>query len=126
MLEIKKEHPVFKAEKRKCTNNFMAGLHGGRTGSDEFKDGIPPWLQAERISCWERIQLKFFRFITIIPVVITFGIFIFLAGFFSLVSFFLLINYFSSFCILVLLEIIIQCSVLLECGMIKLHLKRVN
>lgn len=126
MLEIKEELPIFKVEKRKCTNNFMAGLHGGRTGSDDYKDGIPPWLQAERISFWERIQLRFFRFITIIPVFITFGIFIFLAAFFSLVSFHFLINYFSSCCILVLLEIIIRFSVLLECGMIKLRLKRVN
>ena len=87
MLEIKEELPIFKVEKRKCTNNFMAGLHGGRTGSDDYKNAIPPWLQAERISFWEKIQLRFFRFITIIPVFITFGIFIFLAAFFSLVSF---------------------------------------
>ena len=126
MLEIKEEIPIFKGEKRKCTNNFMAGLHGGRTGSDDYKDGIPPWLQAERISFWERIQLRLFRLITIIPVIITFGIFIFLATFFSLVSFHFLINNFSLFCILVLLEITIQFSVLLECGMIKLRLKRVS
>ena len=46
----------------------------------------PEWLDAEPISCGERCELKCYKFITWVPVIITFSIFSILVGFYIFVS----------------------------------------
>lgn len=48
--------------------------------------GLPPWMQAERISNMEILEIVFYKAITYIPVCITFGLYTFLATFYIFVS----------------------------------------
>ena len=52
-----------------------------------------PWMQADRISTWERIEITFYKLITYIPVAITFGVFGFLFAFYTSVSHVLNLNF---------------------------------
>ena len=57
--------------------------------------GLPPWMQAEKISNSERFEIGMYRAITYIPVSITFGVFIFLSTYYIFVSLFDLTKIFS-------------------------------
>ena len=50
--------------------------------------GLPPWMQAEKISDSERFEIGMYKAITYIPVSITFGVFTFLSTYYIFVSFF--------------------------------------
>ena len=53
---------------------------------NQDRTGIPPWMQAEKISFGERIEILAYKFITYIPVMVTFGLFTFLFAYYSYVS----------------------------------------
>ena len=50
--------------------------------------GIPSWMQADKESTNQRIEIILYKFVTNIPVMITFGVYIFLNIFYIFVSFF--------------------------------------
>ena len=47
---------------------------------------LPPWMQADKISFAERTEIQIYKCITYIPVLITFGVFIFLFIYYTFVS----------------------------------------
>ena len=47
---------------------------------------LPPWMQGDKISVWEKTEITFYKFVTYIPVAITFGVFGFLFTFYTAVS----------------------------------------
>lgn len=53
------------------------------------KSSLPPWMQAERVSFGERFEIFLYRFVSIFPVFVTFGLFSYLGVFFVGVSFIL-------------------------------------
>jgi len=53
------------------------------TDLDEGDWSYPKWIGAKKISVWERLELLTFRFITYVPVIITFGLFGFLLTFYT-------------------------------------------
>jgi hypothetical protein len=54
--------------------------------TNDYNDGLPPWIMADRISTSEWLEINFWKFITIIPVIITFSIYAFLFLYYSYVS----------------------------------------
>ena len=53
----------------------------------QSKGSQPPWMQAEKISTWEKIEICIYKFISIFPVFVTFGLYSYLFTFFVGVSF---------------------------------------
>ena len=47
---------------------------------------LPPWMQADKISLLEKMEITLYKIVTYIPVAITFGVFTFLFSFYSTVS----------------------------------------
>lgn len=47
---------------------------------------LPPWMQGDKISVWEKTEITLYKFVTFIPVAITFGVFGFLFTFYTAVS----------------------------------------
>lgn len=47
---------------------------------------MPPWIQAENISLYEQSELNVLKCFTYVPVVITFGVFLFLLVYYVAVS----------------------------------------
>ena len=60
--------------------------YGGANPNGSIRTGLPPWMVAEKISLFERIELWSYKLITYLPVAVTFGVFSFLFIFFSHVS----------------------------------------
>ena len=50
------------------------------------QNGLPPWMQAEKISIRERLEITSYKLITYIPVAVTMGLFAFLFAYYSFVS----------------------------------------
>lgn len=48
--------------------------------------GLPPWMSADKITFWERMEIQIYKIISYIPVGVTFGVFIFLYIFYITVS----------------------------------------
>lgn len=68
---------------------------------------LPPWMQADKISPMEKLEITMYKVVTYIPVAITFGVFAFLFTFYTAVSifFFLIRAIFSFFSTLQLMVI---------------------
>lgn len=86
--------------------------------------GLPPWMQAEKISWSERMEINAYKVISYIPVAVTVGLFSFLFLFYSYVSFlpskFLIVKIsYSVFCTLPSWAIFTTFSAWLTCGKIK-------
>ena len=62
-------------------------------------------MQGDKISAWEKAEITLNKFVTYIPVAITFGVFGFLFTFYTTVSTILATNFFRFFSILLLKEI---------------------
>jgi hypothetical protein len=54
--------------------------------ADQNQNGLPPWMQAEKISIRERLEITSYKVITYIPVAVTMGLFMFLFAYYSFVS----------------------------------------
>ena len=54
--------------------------------ADHNQSGLPPWMQAEKISIRERLEITSYKLITYIPVAVTMGLFAFLFAYYSFVS----------------------------------------
>ena len=54
--------------------------------ADQNRNGLPPWMQAEKISIGERLEIWSYKLITYIPVAVTMGLFTFLFAYYSYVS----------------------------------------
>lgn len=52
----------------------------------ESNQGLPPWVQGQ-VSVTEKLEIYIYKFITIVPVLVTFGVYFFLLGFYGVVSF---------------------------------------
>jgi len=50
------------------------------------KSHLPPWMQAEHVSFGERFEIWMYRFVSIFPVFVTFGLFTYLGAFYIGVS----------------------------------------
>ena len=66
---------------------------------------LPPWMQGDKISVWEKTEITFYKFVTYIPVAITFGVFGFLFTFYTAVSTVFVTQIFRFFSTLLLKEI---------------------
>jgi hypothetical protein len=53
------------------------------TDLDEGDWSYPKWVGSKKVSIWERLELWTFRFITYVPVIITFCLFGFLLTFYT-------------------------------------------
>lgn len=62
----------------------MISQHQNR--NHHLSRSIPPWIQAENITCLEQSELSMLKCFTYVPVVITFSVFIFIFVFYSAVS----------------------------------------
>ena len=51
----------------------------------ENNRGLPPWVQGQ-VSVTEKIEIYFYKFITVVPVLVTFGVYFFLMGYYGWVS----------------------------------------
>jgi hypothetical protein len=54
--------------------------------AENNQNGLPPWMQAEKISIRERLEITSYKLITYIPVAVTMGLFTFLFAYYSFVS----------------------------------------
>ena len=57
-----------------------------KMNADQNQNGLPPWMQAEKISIRERLEITSYKVITYIPVAVTMGLFTFLFAYYSFVS----------------------------------------
>ena len=53
---------------------------------DHNRNGLPPWMQAEKISIGERLEIWSYKLVTYIPVAVTMGLFSFLFVYYTYVS----------------------------------------
>lgn len=67
-------------------NNNQQAPTGQEGGQQAKTSGLPPWMQAEQISIWEKLEIMSYKVITYIPVLVTFGVFTFLFIFYMHVS----------------------------------------
>lgn len=79
---------------------------------------LPPWMQADKISPWEKLEINFYKFVTYVPVAITFGVFTFLFIFYTAVSDALIFIFFRFFSTQQLKEISMDIWAFLICGQI--------
>jgi hypothetical protein len=49
---------------------------------DSAKSHLPPWMQAEKVSMGERFEIFMYRFVSIFPVFVTFGLYSYLGVFY--------------------------------------------
>ena len=63
------------------------GKQGPSNIKQQNKVTSPPWMQVEKISVWERTEICIYRFISIFPVFVTFGLYTQLFSFFIGVSY---------------------------------------
>ena len=54
--------------------------------ANQNQNGLPPWMQAEKISISERLEITSCKVITYIPVAVTMGHFTFSFAYYSFVS----------------------------------------
>ena len=50
------------------------------------KSSQPPWMQAEKISTWEKLEIFLYKFVSIFPVFVTFGLYLYFFVFYIGVS----------------------------------------
>lgn len=46
---------------------------------------MPPWVQAEKVSLTERLEIAVYKFISVFPVFVTFGLLTYLISFYATV-----------------------------------------
>lgn len=46
---------------------------------------MPPWVQAEKVSLAERLEIAVYKFISVFPVFVTFGLLTYLISFYATV-----------------------------------------
>ena len=64
--------------------------------SGTASNGLPPWLTAqEKVSFWERAELKMYQLVSVFPVFVTFGLYLYLLIFYLWVSAFPILVTFS-------------------------------
>jgi hypothetical protein len=58
---------------------------------------IPPWMVQDKVSFWEKVEIKLFQLISIFPVFVTFGLYTYFLVFYVGVSVLFIINIGFSF-----------------------------
>ena len=57
-----------------------------RKGADSESE-LPPWIQVEEVSLKERAEIQLYKLVSLIPVLITFSLYIYITVFYIYVSF---------------------------------------
>ena len=50
--------------------------------NEQMWASLPPWMQAEKVSLAEKLEIMMFKFVSLFPLVVTFGLYAFLGTYF--------------------------------------------
>ena len=52
----------------------------------QIKASFPPWMQADKVSISEKLEIKMYQIISLFPVMVTFGLYLYLFIFYFVVT----------------------------------------